>query len=173
MPKEQRRCCRGSKGCKEQLLISKVILQECTSRKKNVCVAWIDYQKAFDSVPHSWIIKSFELIGISNIIISYTKKAMSYWKMSMHLHNEGKIIETEDLEIKCGIFQGDLLSPLLFCISLIPLKEQVNKLNTGPHDVTKLSHKLYMDDLKLVGKTEEGLQKQMQVVRTYIDGICT
>jgi len=37
MPKEQKGCCRGSKGCKDQLLISKAILQECKRRKKN-CV---------------------------------------------------------------------------------------------------------------------------------------
>jgi hypothetical protein len=55
MPKEQKGWCRGSKRCKDQL-ISKTILQECKSRKKNVCMAWTDYQKAFDSVPHSWII---------------------------------------------------------------------------------------------------------------------
>jgi hypothetical protein len=40
-------------------------------------------------------------------------------------------IETEDLKIQCGIFQGDSLSPLLFCICLIPLTEQLNRLNTG------------------------------------------
>jgi len=37
IPKEQKGCCRGSKGCKDQLLISKVILQECKRKKKN-CV---------------------------------------------------------------------------------------------------------------------------------------
>jgi hypothetical protein len=26
-------------------------------RRKNLNMAWIDYQKAFDSVPHSWIEK--------------------------------------------------------------------------------------------------------------------
>ena len=46
MPKEQKGCCRGSKGRKDQLLISKAILQECKRRKKNLCMAWIDYQKA-------------------------------------------------------------------------------------------------------------------------------
>jgi hypothetical protein len=34
MPKEQKGCCRGSKGCKDQLLISKATLQECNRRKK-------------------------------------------------------------------------------------------------------------------------------------------
>jgi hypothetical protein len=37
MPKEQKGCCRGSKGCKDQLLNSKAILQECKRRKK-ICV---------------------------------------------------------------------------------------------------------------------------------------
>jgi hypothetical protein len=38
MPKEQKVCCRGSKGCKDQLLISKAILRECKCRKKKICV---------------------------------------------------------------------------------------------------------------------------------------
>ena len=39
----------------------------------------------------------------------------------MRLHTENKLIETGDIKIQCGIFQGDSLSPLLFCICLIPL----------------------------------------------------
>jgi len=101
----------------------KAILQGCKSRKKNKCVAWKDYWKAFDSVLHSWIIKSLELFGINDKIISFLKKAMTYWKTSMYLHAEGKIIETEHLEIHHGIFQGVSLSALLFCISLISLSE--------------------------------------------------
>jgi hypothetical protein len=74
MPKDQKGCCTGSKGCKDQLLISKATLQECKCWKKNLCMAWIDYQKAFDRVPHSWIIKPLELIGLNNKVISFTKK---------------------------------------------------------------------------------------------------
>ena len=36
MPKEQNGYCRGSKGCKDQILLPKAILQECNSRKKNI-----------------------------------------------------------------------------------------------------------------------------------------
>ena len=59
-------------------------------------MVWIDYQKAFDRVPHSWIIKSLELIGINNKVISFTKRVMTYWKTRMCLHAENKRIETED-----------------------------------------------------------------------------
>jgi hypothetical protein len=76
----------------------------------------------------------------------------------MHLHAENKLMETEDIKIQRGIFQGDSLSPLLFCICLLPLTEQLNKLDTGYEEHTskiKISHLLYMDDLKLIAKSEE------------------
>ena len=43
-------------------------------------------------------------IGINNKIISFTKKVMTYWKTRMCLHAENKLIETEDIKIKCGKF---------------------------------------------------------------------
>jgi hypothetical protein len=161
IPKEQKGCSSGTKGCKDQLLISKAILHECKSRKKNLSMAWIDYQKAFDRVPYSRIIKSLELIGINNKVISFTKKVIAYWRKCMCLHAEHKLIQTEDMKIECRIFQGDSLSPLLFCICLIPLTEQLNKLNTGYEEhttKTNFSYILYMDDLKLIAKSEEELQ---------------
>ena len=92
----------------------------------------------------------------------------------MRLHTENKLTGTEDIKVQCGIFQGDSLSPLLFCICLIPLTEQMNKLNTGYEEhttKTKISHLLYMDDLKLIAKTEEELQKQIQTVKTLSDDV--
>ena len=130
--------------------------------------------ESFYSVPHIWIIKSLELIGINNKIKAFTKKAMSYWKTNMHLHTEGKIIGSEDLEIQCGIFQEDSLSPLPFCISLIHLTQQLNKLNTEEEEhttKTKVSHLLNMNDFKLIGKMEEEIQTQMQVFQTFCDDI--
>ena len=50
----------------------------------------------------------------------------------------------------------------------------MNKLNTGYElhtTQTKTSHLLYMDYLKLIGKTEEELQKQTKVVRIFSDDI--
>ena len=137
-------------------------------------MAWIDYQKAFDRVPHSWIIKSLELIGINNKVISFTKKVMTYWKTRKCLHAKNKLIETEDIKIQCGIVQEDSLSPLLFCICLTPLTEQLNSLNTVQKEhttKTKISHLLHMDDMKLIAKSEEEFQKQIQTVKAFSDDI--
>ena len=75
IPKERKGCYRGSKGCKDQLLFKKQYYKNVKARKK--FDPWIDYQKAFDRVPHSLIIKSLELIGINNKVISFTKKVMT------------------------------------------------------------------------------------------------
>jgi hypothetical protein len=77
----------------------------------------------------------------------------------MRLHTEGKIPETEDIEIQRAIFQGELVTTAIFN-QLNPFTEQLNKLDTEYKEhttKTKVSHLLYMVDLKLIGKTEEEL----------------
>jgi hypothetical protein len=49
--------------------------------------------ESFDSVPHSWIITSLELIGINGKVITHTKKTLSYWKTSKRLYTEEKVIK--------------------------------------------------------------------------------
>ena len=58
---EQKGCRRGSYGCKDQLLINQMITDDCKLKHRNSSMAWIDYRKAFDSVPHSWILKVLDL----------------------------------------------------------------------------------------------------------------
>jgi hypothetical protein len=55
LPAEQKECHPGSKGCKDQLMLSKAIYEDCRRRNKNLSIAWIYYQKAFHSDPHSWV----------------------------------------------------------------------------------------------------------------------
>jgi hypothetical protein len=43
--------------CKDQITVSKPVYEDCKRRKKNLSIAWADYEKAFDSVPHSWVEK--------------------------------------------------------------------------------------------------------------------
>jgi hypothetical protein len=125
-------------------------------------------------VPHIWIIKCLQIIGINTKVILFTKKVIGFWKTHICLHAENKLVETEDIKLQCGIFQGDSLSPLLFCICLLPLIEQLNKLSTGYEKQTtkiKISHLLYIDDLKVTAKSEEEIQKRIQTVKIFSDDI--
>ena len=60
---EQKGCRHACRGTKDQLLIDKAVIRNCKRRKTNLNMAWIDFRKACDMVPHAWIIKALKLIG--------------------------------------------------------------------------------------------------------------
>ena len=41
---------------------------DCRKRHTNMAMTWIDYKKAYDMVPHSWIVECLEMFGIANIV---------------------------------------------------------------------------------------------------------
>ena len=65
LPYKQKGCRRGSYGCKDQLLINRMIIENYHKKKRSLSTTWIDYRKAFDSVPHSWILKSLDIYKVS------------------------------------------------------------------------------------------------------------
>ena len=64
-PLEQKGSSRGSYGWKDQLMVNKMILENCNKRKRNLSCAWIGYKKTFGSVPHEWILRPLELFKVS------------------------------------------------------------------------------------------------------------
>ena len=77
-----------------------------------------------------------------------------------------------DININSGIFQGDSFSPILFCVTLIPLSKLLN--NTGYrykiYDNT-INHLFYMDDLKLFARSDQQLQGLLNIVKHFSDDI--
>ena len=151
VPEEQKGCKRNSRGTKDQLLVDKTILADCKKRHKNLTMAWVDYKKAYDMVPHSWILECMRLYGVSDSVTNFLKRSMSKWMVQ--LTSCGEILGT--VNIRRGIFQGDSLSPLLFVNCMIPLTEILRKVKMGyTLDGIKINHLFFMDDLKLFGKNE-------------------
>ena len=70
LPEEQKGCRKGSRGTNDLLYIDRKVIKEVTSRNKNSAMAWIDYEKAYDMVPHLWIIECLDLLGVAENIKS-------------------------------------------------------------------------------------------------------
>ena len=68
----------GSRGTKDQLLIDKMIGIDCKTRRTNLAVSWIDFQKAYDSVPHSWILETLKLYKINPQIVAFLQNQCRY-----------------------------------------------------------------------------------------------
>ena len=52
-------------------------------RKKNLAVAWIDYKKAYDMVPHSWIVECLGMVGVSEQIKHFLSESMKAWRVDL------------------------------------------------------------------------------------------
>ena len=55
LPEEQKGSRKGCRGCLDLLYTDKKIVKEVKQRKKNIAMCWLDYRKAYDLVPHSWL----------------------------------------------------------------------------------------------------------------------
>ena len=167
---EQKGCRKGSRGTKDQLLVDKAILKNCRRRLTNLSMAWIDYKKAYDMVPHSWILKCLEMVGAAKNMIAIISNSMVNWKTV--LTSGGTTLGQVD--IRRGIFQGDSLSPLLFIVIMVPLTLVLRKMRAGyrlAKNMKPINHLLFMDDLKLYGASKDQLDSLIQVVRIFSQDI--
>jgi Ni,Fe-hydrogenase I large subunit len=95
LPAEQKGNHSWRRGCKDQLLISKATFEDSKKRKKNLSIAWIDYRKALDSVPHSWIEKSTELLGWTTKVLTFANHQLRNgaqdfsWTQTRNYCNQG------------------------------------------------------------------------------------
>ena len=127
-------------------------------------MAWIDYKKAYDMVPHSWIIECLDLFGVAENIKSLLVNSMEKWKVMLCSGHS----ELGEAEIKRGIFQGDPLIPL----SLILRKAKAAYEFSESKE--KINHLLFMDDSrsgKLYSRSEKGLDSLVQTVRVFSEDI--
>ena len=64
-------CRKGSRGTKDHLIIDKAVLKDCKNRHTMLAMAWIDYMKTYDMVPHSWICECLELFGVAENVRTF------------------------------------------------------------------------------------------------------
>ena len=110
-----------------------------------VDVIYLDFRKAFDTVPHQRLLKKLEHYGIGGKLLAWLREFLVGRKQRVVVNG----VKSEWAEVSSGIPQGSVLGPLLFIIFINDMPETVS--NTC---------KLFADDAKLYGsvKSQEGCQ---------------
>ena len=97
---------------------------------------------------------------------------MKNWKTTLNLHHANGALTSRPININSGIFQGDSLSPLLFCLALAPLSTLLNRTNYGCEAQNgKVNHLFYMDDLKTFAKDDNQETGMLTIVKAFSDDI--
>ena len=166
---EQAGAKKGMWGC---LLIKKVVTDEVTKGRRNVNMIWLDYKKAYDSVPHAWIIEALKLTKIPDNIIATIQNLISKWQTELNIPTINGNIRIEEILYKKGVFQGDYLSVILFILSLNPLSFLLNetdhyKMATNIIYKKILTHQFFVDDLKLYSATLQQSKLHLDIITTF------
>ena len=145
-----------------------MILDEVKRNRRTLWMMWFDYKKAFDSVPHDWIIKAMQLAKVPHEIIRTVMNLMELWSTQLSLND----ITTNIIKYLCGILQGDCLSLILFILSVNPLSYLLNKLpgyNAGPPGErnSTITHLFFVDDLKTYAQDEDGAKRQLELITEF------
>ena len=82
-PKEQKGCCKGTRGTDDLLYIDQHILKAAKKMHKNVDMVWIDGKKAYDMVLQIWITKCLKMYKISDKVINFIMKPMENGKVKL------------------------------------------------------------------------------------------
>jgi hypothetical protein len=174
---EQKGCVKECFGCKEQLIIDTVIMEQARKNNRNIYTAFIDYKKAYDSVPHSWLIKILKIYKINLDLINFLSHVMTFWRTTLNLSINNNKLKSEPIQIKRGIYQGDSLSPLWFCLVINPLTNLLNSTGYGFNirlnntTLSKLNHLLYMDDIKLYASKKNHILSLLTITENFSNDI--
>ncbi|XP_030764043.1 uncharacterized protein LOC115888439 [Sitophilus oryzae] len=165
----------GSQGSREWTVVDAIVTKQAMVKKRNIAMAWIDYQKAFDSVPHSGLVKTLEIYKINTEVIYFLRQTMDRWRTQLAVNLNGVSYLTDTLKIRRVIFQGDSLGPIWFCLALNPLSSMLKTGNYG-YQITKnpsvrLTHLFYVDNLKLYATNRDQLHSLLELVSCFSEDI--
>ena len=95
--------------------------------------------------------KLSQIYKISHEVINFIKKTMKAWRVELTAGGRSWAAT----KMQRGIFQVDVLSPLLFIIAMMLLNHLLRKCTAGyklSRSQEKRNHLMYMDAIKLFAK---------------------
>ena len=148
---------RPGRGTTDAIFIVRQLQERYLSKSKELWMAFVDLEKAFDRVPREVLWWSLRQSKMEEWIVRVI--------MSMYENVTTAVIvkdrASEEFEVKVGVHQGSVLSPLLFTIVLDALSQ--NFRGGLPWEL------LYADDLVLVAESEESLLEKIRKWKTGLE----
>jgi exonuclease III len=158
---------KGSRTSDHMFVLKTLIDKTVKANKKKLYTCFVDFKKAFDSLPHDMLLQKLKTQGINGNFFSCIKNM--YAKAMICVKTQNKL--TPFIQAEMGVRQGDVLSPNIFKIFINDLPQF---LITNDEGAPKLNKKgihclLYADDLVILSQSKADLQDKL----TKLDKYCS
>lgn len=157
---------RKNSGTREAILALRILIENRMLKDKPTYIAFIDLEKAFDSVLWDKMMMMFKVIGVKY------KDRRILWE----LYNQQVAIitcgeTTEQATIGKGVRQGCNLSPLIFNAYIEQaIKEIKEHINCGVKiQGEKVSMLRYADDIAVLSESKEDLEKMLETMEQVLE----
>jgi hypothetical protein len=153
----------------DHIFTLRAIIEEARHRSSKVYSCFVDFRKAFDTVPREALFQRLRDIGISETLLAAIMRLYESVLGRLRMaHGLSDFIQST-----IGVKQGCPLSSTLFGIYIDELESFLHEhIQEGDgcllHQVL-ISLLLFVDDLVLLASTPEGLQRQIDALANFCD----
>ncbi|KAI8420615.1 hypothetical protein MSG28_007859 [Choristoneura fumiferana] len=134
------------------------IIQKTEEYNRPLCLAFVDYEKAFDSIETWAVLQSLQRCHIDYRYIEVLKSLYSSATMSIRLQDES----TQPIQLQRGVRQGDVISPKLFTNALEDVFKLLDWNRFGINiNGEYITHLRFADDIVIMAESLEELNTML------------
>ena len=138
------------------------VIEKTNEYNLPLCVGFIGYEKAFDSVKHFAIIEALRTININETYVQILENIYHHATARIHIDN----LVSEEFKIKRGVRQADPISPKLFTAAIEEIFKKAN-LNHGIKiDGETLTNLRFADDVALMTEDTTQMEEQLNTLNS-------
>jgi hypothetical protein len=144
---------RAKRGCRDNILTLRSIYDHVLASHRGLCVTFIDYSAAFDTVSHKFLEKALHRAGATAKTRALFKAIYSKANARTAVNDiDGETVLSDSFPIRRGVVQGDITSPVYFILTLELILELHDRRQGKGVDFNRIRvHTLgYADDAALL-----------------------
>ena len=152
-------------GCGENTALLSSVIAHAHKVKTQVHIAFLDLAKAFDTVPHTSILRALRRKALPEHFIAIVENLYSDANTSISVGDKS----TPSIPMTSGVKQGCPLSPVLFNLVLDELIQNIGTIDGLSVGHSKLAILAFADDLVLISGTKDGLASNLRTCEEFFN----